>query len=308
MGLFGFILIVDSEVEIGGENFWIMVFFIVLGLLVAIGGIAMLVVERKVFFHADDDGIRAFCQWGFSLNCKYDEIKEVIRSNENPVWRNMIEIRLKNGRKYSVTNMENAGKLYRYLRRRVQNPVVPDIPISNAEEIPTKYRSERKKEWYFMGLMFLWLAAFCAFIILFLNDREIVDLSQKEKAILGVVIGALAFAYFLFMLWVRGHHKRLHELERQIEQIRRKKLKKPPERNRRCIAMFLDDAVLPTNRILIYGYPNLESVFCVLETLDEKLQVAKQDESPIFENYEELRKAVDLSEYTEVEVPKKKED
>ena len=105
------------------------------------------------------------------------------------------------------------------------------------------------------------------------------------------------------MIYANRYRVKLSRFFRRGEDLAASKLKNEPVRHNRCIAMYLDDEALPTIRVLVYGFPNSDSVFCGIETLDNQFQVVKNAESGIYDTLEQLEEDLELKKLIPVEVP-----
>lgn len=292
-------LFICMGMSLGSKDLGIVIFNAAAGILVAVFSIVSLCIQKKVFIHLDDEGINAFCHYGLSLNCCYDDIKEV---SLDPNDHSHMKLRLKNGRRYSVFHIRNYVEIYRFILNRIDDPVRKDISVNNSEEIVNNIRSEKKKESVFLAGAVILIMVFTMIVIRFLNGREVAELDRADKTVFYCITGFAAIIYVCGLVWGNNHRKRMQELQKKSEGFQSIMLKASYVNHNRCIAMFLDDMALPALRVLVFGYPNSESVFCRLETLNGDYKVVKCVESEIFDNYEELEKAYHLNELIKVDI------
>lgn len=251
--------------------------------------------NRKAYFHADAQGITAYCQSGGALQCSFKDVSDVM------LGYNTLHIWLKNCRKYSLTNLENAYLVAEYIRERI-----PEKPVTFGEEAELReaipaLREKCKDEG---------AASVCCYILLFpcilltmglTEGKELNEFTcENWEVFAGMALaGAMIItAAFLLLRRFLRHQKQLRKAQGELYQI---VLRNSPVGPGNVRKLFLDSAEKASTRLTVYGYPDSPEVYFTVETVNGNYEIERVYESGIYADMDTI--APVIQELTEISFP-----
>ena len=278
--LFGFILC--TEPYDVGEDLFAAIFFMCFGALVVVFCGISLYVDHKAFIHADDFRVKAFCHFGLSLSCELSEIESVSYSGIG------LTLKLKTGRRYSLMYMKNAYEVGRYIRRRL--PRKTKNTQSKDELLAEIMRLTRMWKRCGCRLFFCFVLWFAGIILTaWMTDwKDMSEFTYNDWIIFAAMAGICLIVAIVIVLLTRKTTRVNALLDEKRHLLARAILFGTPLRSGNVIAVFIDDADNIGLRVTVYGYPNAEDVYYVVEQADRYGQLVCTHESHIYSNFSEL--------------------
>ena len=294
----GFIrlLIIDKNATIDDKI--IALFFAGFGLLIVFFRIATRIINRKAYINITKKGISAFCHFGLSLNCEFSDIESVSYGGS------VLTINLKNGRKYSVSYLENDFELCKYIQKRIG---------TNNEEYFSKellqeevYSLKKKRKLFSIAS----IGSFClifpdVLITAILTDgKDISDFDTEDKFVFRLMLILGVSILIVFSVIFKKFLSQNEVLEKKENLLKLLVIKTTKSQPGNPIKLFVDDEFYPTGRIVVYGYPNSDDVYFIGELLNDNYELDVVYESPIFKNMgdllEEIGEKIEI-EFTQID-------
>lgn len=270
-------------------------FFACFGLLISILCGVSLYVNGKAYIHVDEQGISAFCHFGLPLKCGFSDISSVSYGGTG------LNIQLKNGRKYSLMNLENAYQTGKYIQRRIPRKAAAS---QNKEELMTAILllgKKRKCEGITAVGCFLLLIPGIILTAALTGWKDLNEFTSDDWPVFAVMACAgvimIAVGCFLLRKFLL-HTDGLNKMQGELTQIL---LKTSPVRPGNPLKLFLDDDVHASIRLTVYGYPNSDEVFFTVERIDCNFEIVCVHESRVCSGMEEL--APEIEGMTEIPLP-----
>ncbi len=287
--LFAFLLF-GTEAGFAWDDIAISVFFVFFGILLTAFGAGSLYVAGKAFIHVDDETVSAFCPLGFSLNCRIEDI-DILDCEEAG-----LRIRLKNGKRYCIFFLENENQLYRYIRKRMPSgdglSVSTDEMAQAVDELTFKKRRVGRAVIAF-AVPLLPLLLLSGYLVG--SDKDMHDFTGNDwMAFLipnGIAIVSAVVAIFLIVKLLRLADDLFHAQNALYGRLMRTE----PLPSGNPLRSFIKENGPRSYRLTVYGLPDTEQVYCVLETVvGRELQVTL--ESGLFESINEIQSDLDTLE------------
>ena len=278
MGLFVFIGFKDNEATLSG-------LFVGLGLGVffSLVGLCFLLFNFKSYFIIENEHIQGKYHYFGKIDCSIHDVVFAMGRNKTLI------IKLKDGKVHTIMGIENAWQLASIIRKKIIFDVVAP-PETLIEEL-NNLKSANKK--HLICLCFCFVLMFVnIFITVFMTGgREMHEFTKTDWiifAIMGAIEIATVIATFYFAQ-KKGKNNIPIEHLRYI--IQRRTVETHPLLSGNIIKVFTDEHYMW--RITLYGYPNNDSVYYVVQEFASDFTFFKSYESEIFENIEQLEGAFD---------------
>ena len=278
--LFGFILC--TEPYDVGEDLFAAIFFICFGALVTVFCGISLYVDHKAFIHVDDFRVKAFCHFGLSLSCEMSEIESVSYSGIG------LTLKLKTGRGYSLMYMKNAYEVGRYIRRRL----LRKTKNTQSREALLAETMRLTRVWKRCGCRLLlcfvlWFAGIT--LTAWMTDwKDMSEFTHNNWVIFAAMAGICLIVAIVIVLLTRKTARVNALLNEKRRLLAHAILFGTPLRSGNVVAVFIDDADDIGLRVTVYGYPNAEDVYYIVEQADQHGQLVCTHESHIYSNFSEL--------------------
>lgn len=278
--LFGFVMMADPAAEPG--SIAAALFFSVFGLLVALLCGVSIYVNKKAFVRADSEGIIGYFHIGRAMQCSYDEIDAVSFGGTG------LNIRLKNGKKYGMMNLDNALDLGRFIKNRMPLPPLSSRTTEELHQTLRDARARRKK--CSLGLLGCFVLIFGGILPLvqFTGGKELADFTAADWQIFGVMIGWELVLMTAIVILIRKVVRHSEVCQRNLEELHLLVLRTAPlpAGNMRHVYISLDDH--PPVRVTVCGLPQSREVYYILEGIRDDDTLEKFHESKLYPNLEAL--------------------
>ena len=278
MSLFVFIGFKDSEATLSG-----LFVGLGLGIFFSLVGICFLLFNSKSFFYIDNEHIKCKYHYFGKIDCSIHDVIFAMGRNKTLI------IQLRDGKIHTIMGVENAWQLASIIQKNMPFDVT-EQPETLIEEL-NNLKSVNKKclIYVYSGLVLMFANIF---ITVFLTGaREIREFSKTDWiifAIMGVIEIATVIATFYF---AQKKGKNNIPIENLRYKIKRRIVETHPLLPGNIIKVFADEYY--TWRITLFGYPNDDSVYYVIQEFTYDFTFFKSYESEIFENIEQLADALE---------------
>lgn len=291
--MFGFFVCTGEYVTLDDQI--ASLFFVSFGCFASILCGVSLYVNRKAYIHVDEHGVSAFCHFGLSLECSFSDVSSVSYGGTG------LNIQLKNGKKYSLMNLENAYQLGKYIQKRMPRK---SMMIPDRNQLMTEILLLRKKRKY-EGI-----GSICCFLLLIpgillttglTGWKDLQDFDSTDWTIFAVMAGfgviTVVMACILFRRFLLDTDK-LHMIHDTLYQTL---LRTSPIGPGNALRLFLDDDVNASIRLIVYGFPNSKEVYFAVEQINQNYEIDRIHESKIYSSMDAL--APEIEGMTEIPLP-----
>lgn len=246
---------------------------IVFGVLYTIGSLFSLFFNHKAHLCVKDGSIKGnYHLWG-KIDCN---ISSVSFTGAHP---NTLTIQLKNGKIYRIFGVSNSFELSSVIRRGLTYEMT-ESPEKLKESLAA-CQAERKKELIYVitGVALMFVNLFVS--VLLTGARELYEFSTTDWtvfAIFGVLEAIIIFIVF-FMAFKVG--KKILTVEKIEYDVRRRTIETTPLLPGNAIKVFADE--LYTTRIIVFGFPNTDSIYYTVERIGFDYSLREEGKSKIYE-------------------------
>lgn len=172
-------------------------------------------------------------------------------------------------------------------------------------ELFTQRKELIKKTVYF--ILDLLYGTVSIILMFFLNDGKssIAHLSDLDTVLFVFlfVSGILSFTVFAFILGKR-HIRCYNKVQKAYRALYQYVLQTTPTRPGKVLLFLLNDHAFPTVRVTVYGYPDTDDMYFIVETVNKKYELEIIHESKVYTGFDELN--VELEDFVVAEVPESK--
>lgn len=172
-------------------------------------------------------------------------------------------------------------------------------------ELFTQRKELIKKTVYF--ILDLVYGTVSIILMFFLSDgkNSIAHLSDLDTVLFVFlfVSGILSLTVFAFILGKR-HIRCYNKFQKDHRALYQYVLRTMPTRPGNVLLFLLNDHVFPTVRVTVYGYPDTDDMYFIVETVNKKYEIEIIYESKIYACFDELN--MELEGFVVAEVPKLK--
>lgn len=283
--LFTFVLIVDRSAAWDYVLFACGVIFFALIISILCG--VSLYVKKRAFIHMDEEHISAFCQYGLSLECKLTDVEWVTYGGAG------LDIRLKNGKKYNLINLENAYQLGRFIVKRIPEPPVPSRSKESLIAELSVMKRKRNRE------AIVALSGFVLLIPLVLVGSAVTgnaELHQFDSddwrifAILATVGILMVIVACVALRRAIAHIEELDVLRRTICQM---VFQTTPLQPGNAIRVFAEYYTLQPSRLTVYEVSGSEQVYYILEDMNQNFELEYVTRSAKYSDIDTLLEEID---------------
>ena len=283
--LFTFVLIVDRSAAWDYVLFACGVIFFALIISILCG--VSLYVNKRAFIHMDEEHISAFCQYGLSLECKLTDVKWVTYGGAG------LDIRLKNGKKYNLINLENADQLGRFIVKRIPEPPVPSRSKESLIAELSVMKRKRNRE------AIVALSGFVLLIPLVLVGSAVTGNAELHQfgsddwrifAILATVGILMVIVACVALRRAIAHIEELDVLRRTICQM---VFQTTPLQPGNAIRVFAEYYTLQPSRLTVYEVPGSEQVYYILEDMNQNFELEYVTRSAKYSDIDTLLEEID---------------
>lgn len=288
VAVFGWMLI-----EVGfsaGEDSLVAVIFLVLGLALCALCVLALRVRRKMRLHIENGHVSGVLQFGKKLECDFSEIRFA------EAGYGVLSIKLKNGKLYTITGLQNAMELCDCIRQGLDSRDETADRETLEREIRELTEKRKKQIARASFLIVLWFLDIFLTVML-TGKKEFAAFTGREWIIFGAMMCLLFGMVVLTFVFASRAGKLLSPLQEKRHYLRKLLLESEPLGMGKCRKIYADDGALI--RVVIYGYPNAEDVYLTIEAIDRHLRLCCVYESPVYPNEEELMQGENLPRPTE---------
>ena len=284
IGLYFFVGITDPTVN--GEQ----ITFLIMGILITLTVIWSWLFNFGAYVRVDDESIKAKYRWFGKIDCRLSDVDFAVAR------ANTLIIRLKNGKTHTIVGIGNSWQVCSAILLRINLDTTE--PIEVLTERLNRLKADKKKntifDWITVALFFVNIFA-TAFLT---GERELNEFTNTDwiiMAVMGAIEIATVIAAFRF---VRRAGKNNISMDKLQYEIRRRKIETIPLPPGNPIRVYADSNFL--GRVIIYGYPNDNSVYYVLQEFAPNYDIANVYESEIYESIErlseDLKNFIDITE------------
>ena len=230
------------------------------------------------FIHIDENSIKAKYHWFGNVDCKLSDVSFAAARV------NTLIIQLNDGKKHTITGVENAWPLCSMIRRNMRFDMTeqPKTLIKKLDDL----KVSRKK-----GLIYVCAGVALMFIVIFITafltgEREMHEFNKTDWIIFAIMCGveiAITVATFCFAKKTGKNDLLTEKLQYAIQ---RRIIETHPLLPGVVGAVYADEHY--TRRFTLFGYPNNDSVYYTVQECALDYTFFKSYESEIFENVEQL--------------------
>lgn len=268
-----------------GRDSLIALLFLLLGLALCVLCIMALCVRRNMRLHIEDGHISGVIQFGKKLECDFSEIEYAEAGLA------ALTIKLKNGKHYTITGLQNAMELCDCIRSGLDEPEETADRETLEREIRNLTEKRKKLIVRVSVIIALWFVDIFL-CVQFTGKKDFSAYAGQDWLVFGVMMGLLAsMVAATFVMAIRAG-KFLPLLQEKSHRLRRVLLESSPLGKGRCRKILADDGALI--RVVIYGFPNAEDAYLTIEAINRELRLCCVYESPIYPSMEEMLAREDL--------------
>ncbi len=282
IGLYIFLNIVDPGVT--SE----LLTFLIMGILIILVVIPSWLLNFGAFIHIDEDSIKAKYHWFGKIDCKLSDVTFAVARV------NTLIIQLKDGKTHTIMGVENSWPLASMIRRNMSFGVT-EQPEVLMEKLNTLKSAKKKGLIYVccgLALMFINI-----FITVFLTgEREMHEFSKIDWIIFAVMCVVEFATVVITFYFANKTGKKNVPIEKLKYDIRRSIIETKPLVFGCILKVYTDYDY--TGRIVVFGYPNDETVYYIMQEFASDYSLFKSYESEIYENMDEL--LVDIGELIDI--------
>lgn len=262
--------------------------FLIMGIIICLVVIPSWLLNFGAFICIDEDSIKAKYHWFGKIDCKLSDVTFAVARV------NTLIIQLKDGKTHSIMGIENSWPLASFIRRNMSFEVTqPSEELINNLNI---LKSAKKKGFIYvcagLALMFINI-----FITVFLTgERELHEFNKTDWTIFAVM-GAIEIAIVVVTFYFAGKTgKNNVPIEKLQYEIKRMTIETKPLLYGNVIKVFTDANY--SSRIIIFGYPNEETVYYTIQDFESNYNLIKAYESETYESMDDL--LVDIGELIDI--------
>lgn len=258
--LFSFLLFVDNAVS--PENKAGCRIILVLSLAAVILSLISHRFNRGAFLHLGESGLAAQFAWYPRLQCPYSDIAFCSCSGMS------LTMRLKNGKRYSVSLLDNAAKICSELRKRIE-PFRPELPDREELARTLALQKRRHRKWTVCAFGALLLAVIGIVVSALLTGGD-TD-THTDQMIVAAALCLFAGLCVVALFCAGKGGRWLADANETAMLLRECILKTAPLPPGNVWDVSFNNDF--TGRTIIYGYPNSNSGYYVCQELDENWEL-----------------------------------
>lgn len=273
IGLYIFLNIVDPLAT--GE----LLIFLIYGILIILTVIPSWHLNRNAFIRIEEDSIKAKYHWFGKIDCKLSDVTFATAQVHTLI------IQLKDGKTHTVMGIESSWSLASVIRRNMpfESTEQPEALIEKLNSL----KSAKKK-----GLMHVCLGVTLMFINIFATSfltggREMHEFNHIDWIIFAIM-GVIEISIVIFTFYFAQKTGKANvPIEKLQYAIRRRIVETEPLLPGNAIKVFTDENYV--GRVTLFGYPDHDSVYYVVQNFASDFTLLKSYESEIFESVGQLQ-------------------
>lgn len=270
IGLYIFLNIVDPEANAT---------YLILGIIIFLAVIPSWFLNFGAFIHINENSIKAKYHWFGKIDCNLSDVTFAVAKI------NTLIIQLKDGKTHTIMGVENSWQLATEIRRNLSFELTeqPEPLIEKLNDIKT---ARKKRALYvFSGVALMFITLFATIYLTGARDLdEFGKIDWIIFAIMCVMEILIIIITFSFALKIGKTNIPIEKLQYDIQ---RRIIETKPLLPGNVIKVVTDENY--SGRITLYGYPNQDSVYYVVQNIASDFTLFKSYESEIFENVEQLQ-------------------
>ncbi len=273
IGLFIYVGYKDSEATVGG-----VLTGVVLGMVFCSFGLIMLLFNYKAYLSVEDGHIKGKYHYFGKINCAASNVAFAMPQI------NTLSILMKNGKQYVIRGVENQWELATDIRRQIF-ALETESPESLYGKLQAKQTERNKKLlWVIVGVVMMFANIFIA--VALTGGREMYDFTTLDWTLFAVM-GVVELATMVATFWVaRQCGKYVLPIEQLKYRLKGAYIASQSLPSGNAKYVYTDEN--QTGRIIVYDFPNDESVYCCVQEFVGNLQFETVHTSEIYASEEDL--------------------
>ena len=257
-------------IEMSGVRFW----GITVGVITCIGSITFHLFNHDAYLHIDDGHIKGKYHWFGKIDCATTDVAFGIPQI------NTLTILLKNGKRHVIMGIENSQLLAAEIRRQIFT-VETDHPESLHRKIAVAQAAKKKKLiWVIVSFIMMFANIFLA--VALTDGRDMHEFSNLDW-FLFVAVGTIEIvtvvAMFIFADQCGKYQLPIVHLKHRLKGAYIASHPLPAGNIKR---IYTDEN--NKGRIIVCGFPNDESVYCIIQQFVTPSQLETVHTTEIYEN------------------------
>lgn len=273
IGLYIFLNIVDSQATDG------LLSFLILGILIILVVIPSWLLNFGAFIRIDKDSINAKYHWFSKIDCKLSDVTFAMTQVHTLI------IQLKDGKTHTILGVENSWSLASIIRRKMPFELT-ERPEALIKKL-TSLRSKKEKNLIYtcLGVALMFINIFAT--VFLTGARETNEFNNVDWTIF-VIFGIIEIAIVIFTFYFAHKTGKANVPIKKLQYtIQRGVVETKPILPGNVIKVFTDENY--SGRITLFGYPNQDSVYYVVQRFASDFTLFKSFESEIFKNAAQLQ-------------------
>lgn len=246
--------------------------------------------NRKAYFYINDNYISARFSFWQKLECNVSDVLFVYRHAD------MLTILLKNGKRRVIGGIINSSDICFFIRKCIM-PDETETVVSLKNKL-NALKEKRKKEILASFFSFALIFAGIFLTVAFTGGRDLAEFSSRDWTIFSVM-GCSEILTCVICFCIAGlSGKKLVVIEHIKYRLKWLLLLEHPLTSNNVISIYID--VNHSGRVIISGFPNDDSVFYTIETIDDAFNIKVAFSSKVFANLEELQAELIMENFIDV--------
>lgn len=269
----------DSEATMGS-----LLFGFALGALFCFIGIVFLLFNYKAYLYIDNDHIKGKYHWFGKIDCNIsDAVFSIYRNNT-------LIIELKNGKCHTITGIDNPWPFAWVIRRDMPFEVT-EKPVTLIGQL-NNLKSAKKNGLICVcsGLVLIFANIFVT--VFLTGERELDEFSKTDWTVFTIMCVIEITTIIATFYFAQKTGKTNVPMERMGYSIRRRIVETRPLLPGHIIKVFADYNY--TGRITVYGYPNDDSIYYIVQEFTPDYELIQIHKSETFENIEKISYYLDF--------------
>ena len=268
-----FIVMMFVFCAINGVNKYEVAFGLAFGGLYTLGSVISLFFNFRAYLNMDNGYITGKYHLFGRIHCHLSDVEFVLAQP------NALTIQLKNGKIHRILGVANSWFFCSSIRKHLiyDKTETPDQLIEELEAC----KSSRKKELIALcsgiGLMFV----FILITVLLTGARDLKDFSRADWFIFSCFCVVEVITIILVFCLASRAGKNTLFVDKLKYDIRRRTIETTPLLPGNAIKVFADE--LYTTRIIVFGFPNTDSIYYTVERIGFDYSLREEGKSKIYE-------------------------
>ena len=262
-----------------------LLFFLTLGIIMCAIAIPFWFFNWGAFIIIDGDSIKAKYNWFGKIDCKISDVALATARLDT------LTIELKDGKCHNIMGLSNAIKLSSMIQRNISFTAT-ESPESLIKKLNTLERTKKSGTVFVIsGISVMFIIVFVA--VLLTGGRDIPEFSRTDWTVFTTmcaieIITTIVTFYFAHKVG-RNH---ISEIKLQ-HNICKSVIEATPLLPGNALLILTDDIF--TMRITVYGFPNDNSVYYIIEEVTSSYTLEKIYESETFDDIEDINTSANIN-------------